>query len=699
MRTQSERSRASKASLLAGGLGLALLACLLAFHVHLALKAEESRRESGRTAIRFSQTVVDSYANRAQKLAQMILLDADVSSFIYQGRIAEGSSDIQKAIDAMASLPSMVSVNSFVDDIYISSKRSGYLLSSLNLFFDPEGMYSLYAFDGLSARQFQSRYLASRSQGFLPAATAMVKGHKRSVVPYVRSFPLAKPSTNSGKVMILLDRDFIEERMGALPLGRSGWFCVTDDKGVVIAAKGAGGAFDQAWLEALGPLRDGSHLLGAGAGRSLVLVFSGAETGLRYYFLVSGDALGTGALAASLALGVLAALGAAAAPLLLLVRGSRSEAPLQQAPSRPLEASALLSVFAGGGSLSDRALEEMVRLLCPSCLLDGRTAFVLLGLVPCGGAGLLDSAERSGELALRLFGGRARPQVRGGILAVLVWSGDAAVLESDIDAYWEALRRSGAKLSLAVSDPARDAARLREAPFQVEAVRRSLLNEGAAPQMRSWRAVSQRKDLFVCAKETQKALLAAVEGGDRDGARKILETIRLRNYGQRRLGDRSSRALMDTLYGLAVALAAKGGSRRLPSRFEVFDDCQAFFLAEAELGGRSQEELDRETQERIMEFLRENCFDPNLTLSRAAAELGLKESWLYRFMGERTGRSWARHIEDLRLDRAMEMLQSDPSLPVGTVALGCGYSNPQTFRRAFKKRFGRLPSDLKGVTR
>jgi AraC-like DNA-binding protein len=39
------------------------------------------------------------------------------------------------------------------------------------------------------------------------------------------------------------------------------------------------------------------------------------------------------------------------------------------------------------------------------------------------------------------------------------------------------------------------------------------------------------------------------------------------------------------------------------------------------------------------------------------------------------------------------VLFSEKQMTIGEITTLCGYSNPQTFRRAFKKRYGMLPSD------
>lgn len=144
------------------------LLCLIAGQIWLIDKSERDLRSQTSRMLILAETVADSYIKQTEKIAQMILLDRSTTKFIYQGLIPEGSSDIQTAIDAMSILPTAVNVNNFIANIYVYSKSSDYLLSFPNLYFQIDEMYELFAFQGLSSRQFRSQYLQTQKAGFFP---------------------------------------------------------------------------------------------------------------------------------------------------------------------------------------------------------------------------------------------------------------------------------------------------------------------------------------------------------------------------------------------------------------------------------------------------------------------------------------------------------------------------------------------------
>ena len=84
--------------------------------------------------------------------------------------------------------------------------------------------------------------------------------------------------------------------------------------------------------------------------------------------------------------------------------------------------------------------------------------------------------------------------------------------------------------------------------------------------------------------------------------------------------------------------------------------------------------------------------NPKLTPTLIAARLGLSRSTLYRLFAPH---GIVAYIRDRRLMAAMRMLVRDDGLRparVAQVAYAVGFSDERTFRRAFKRRFGFLPS-------
>ena len=81
----------------------------------------------------------------------------------------------------------------------------------------------------------------------------------------------------------------------------------------------------------------------------------------------------------------------------------------------------------------------------------------------------------------------------------------------------------------------------------------------------------------------------------------------------------------------------------------------------------------------------------NITLKKAAGLYFINEKYLGRLFRAETGRTFHQYLNDIRLQRAAELLRTT-DLPVLHIALDCGYSNVTYFNRVFAKHYGVCPT-------
>lgn len=109
----------------------------------------------------------------------------------------------------------------------------------------------------------------------------------------------------------------------------------------------------------------------------------------------------------------------------------------------------------------------------------------------------------------------------------------------------------------------------------------------------------------------------------------------------------------------------------------------------------TREKANEESQlkQSIMKYVEDNLSNSSFTLYDVALHFDYAESYLYRIFREQFGCSFSVMLETMRLDRACQALERGDSVEV--TAQICGYNSSHTFRRAFKKRKGILPSDYR----
>ena len=96
-------------------------------------------------------------------------------------------------------------------------------------------------------------------------------------------------------------------------------------------------------------------------------------------------------------------------------------------------------------------------------------------------------------------------------------------------------------------------------------------------------------------------------------------------------------------------------------------------------------------QSAVLTAIAKRASEPGLDPARVAADLGMSVRYLHRLL-EPTGRTFAEHLLERRLDRAAAMLRHpDCALKIGEVAAQSGFADISHFNRSFRRVFGDTP--------
>ncbi len=137
------------------------------------------------------------------------------------------------------------------------------------------------------------------------------------------------------------------------------------------------------------------------------------------------------------------------------------------------------------------------------------------------------------------------------------------------------------------------------------------------------------------------------------------------------------------------ALIALDQKLHEPPTFQSLEQCAlelcSFFSPSAEPSDPIPE---------IKRFIDENYTDPAICLTMLSERFNISESYLSHLFKQKTGENFSVYLETLRLNEAARRL-ADPDCNLSTLYQELGYNNAATFRRAFKKRFGMTPSEMR----
>lgn len=114
--------------------------------------------------------------------------------------------------------------------------------------------------------------------------------------------------------------------------------------------------------------------------------------------------------------------------------------------------------------------------------------------------------------------------------------------------------------------------------------------------------------------------------------------------------------------------------------------------ASEEASGISQP--DKEWLENFELYMQNNFSNDALTVTFLAQEFAMSESTLLRQLKRLTGLSPQKYLMEMRLNEARQMLENRQYDSISQVSSKVGYTDPRSFSRVFKDRFGKLPSEM-----
>lgn len=104
----------------------------------------------------------------------------------------------------------------------------------------------------------------------------------------------------------------------------------------------------------------------------------------------------------------------------------------------------------------------------------------------------------------------------------------------------------------------------------------------------------------------------------------------------------------------------------------------------------------REFRDNVARFVDQDVANPELSLTLAAQKFGFSPTYFSALFKENIGKNFSVYVEERRMELARRLLLSDSSSSsVSDVAQACGYLNPNTFSRGYKKYFGVTPSQTR----
>lgn len=96
----------------------------------------------------------------------------------------------------------------------------------------------------------------------------------------------------------------------------------------------------------------------------------------------------------------------------------------------------------------------------------------------------------------------------------------------------------------------------------------------------------------------------------------------------------------------------------------------------------------------IIKYFEEH-YSEKISLDRIAENMYISPFYISKIFKSETGEAPIRHLIDIRLEKAKELLESDVTQSIQSIAAQVGYEDAYHFSKLFKKKYGVAPSKLR----
>ena len=126
--------------------------------------------------------------------------------------------------------------------------------------------------------------------------------------------------------------------------------------------------------------------------------------------------------------------------------------------------------------------------------------------------------------------------------------------------------------------------------------------------------------------------------------------------------------------------------------FAMFNELLDIFTEEIR---RKERKLEDSMAAKIMDHLKRNYTDSDLSVSKISEQLGYQKDYMSKIFKAEYGENLSAAIEKFRIEKACELLKND--MKITDIPKEVGYNSDMSFRRAFKKVTGLTPIEYKKV--
>lgn len=233
-----------------------------------------------------------------------------------------------------------------------------------------------------------------------------------------------------------------------------------------------------------------------------------------------------------------------------------------------------------------------------------------------------------------------------------------------------------------------------------------LFNEVNAENSIIWyRNIKKKMSGYYYPVELEQQLINVAKSGNREDIDRLLDIIYTENFSNRSLTNYMEYNLFFDMRGTIIKTFSEmdsdldlkeiiGSKYSIMSVQEVFTSMKKAYYQICSAANNRKKSHNDQLASKLTDFIQSNYFSPEVSACDIASRFNISESYFSQFFKEQIGETFSDYLEKLRISRSCDLLCSK-KLSVEDTARFVGYNNAYTFRRAFKRVMGVLPTEYR----
>lgn len=215
--------------------------------------------------------------------------------------------------------------------------------------------------------------------------------------------------------------------------------------------------------------------------------------------------------------------------------------------------------------------------------------------------------------------------------------------------------------------------------------------------------ITKEENSFYYPSDVESRLINSIKVGNEQNTEELLAELYKENFENRQLSIYMLRMFLYEMWGSIVKILDQvvldekisiEYEQFLPDKTETVEEVKTNFYEVVQSYKKicaainiQRSKNNKRLINDIINYLKENYKNVNLSLSLISDKFNLSEAHVSRIFKENTGMNFSEFMESSRLEKAEEML-INTDLPVGEISKLVGYNSSNTFGRAFKRKNG-----------